>query len=125
MSGFLPFIKISVLGSTITKNLAEGGDGYFILAIGIIALMCCLNEKYIATVISGVVSLALFAIESYDLTSKIEDNVIVQYLIQKGAGYYALLVGSIALIVFALLARNEKQQREQERTQNNDNDYYR
>lgn len=108
ISAFLPFASVSFLGSKVSKSLIDGGDGYFVLAIALIALICSLNEKYIPTVISGAISLVLFIVENKSFTSSLEDDDLLRALIQNEAGYYMLLIGSIALMVFAFMANTEK-----------------
>ena len=111
ISGFFPYVSVSIFGFKVSKSLIEGGDGYFLIALALIALICSIKEKYIAAGISGIVSLILFFFENSTLNESLDDEY-ARSLIQNEAGYYLLVCGSLALIAFAFLARSEKRKRE-------------
>lgn len=113
ISAFLPYISVSFLGSSLSKSLFDGGDGIIIIIIAVIALICSFSEKYIPVILMGAASLCLFFVENNSVTlslSKVDQAsaAIAKSMIQNGAGYYCLLIGSIALILFGILANNEK-----------------
>lgn len=113
ISAFLPYISVSFLGSSLSKSLFDGGDGIFIIIIAAIALICSLSEKYVPVILMGAASFVLFFVENSSVTSSLSkadraSAAIAKSMIQNGAGYYCLLIGSIALILFGYLANNEK-----------------
>lgn len=113
LSAFLPYFSISLFGASLSKSLLDGGDGYFVIAIAVIALICSFIEKYIPAVIMGVASLGLFFLENNSVSSALNtgdstSSAIAKSMIQNSAGYYCLLIGSIALIIFGILAYSEK-----------------
>ena len=115
LSAFLPYISVSFLGSSMSKSLMDGGDGYFLIAIAVIAIICCSSEKYIPAVIMGLASFALFFVENNSITTSLKSAdrtsaALVKSMIQNSAGYYCLLIGSVALILFAILAYKEKRE---------------
>ena len=113
ISAFLPYISVSFLGSSLSKSLFDGGDGIIIIIIAVIALICSFSEKYIPVILMGAASLGLFFVENNSVTSSLSkvdqaSAAIAKSMIQNGTGYYCLLIGSIALILFGILANNEK-----------------
>ncbi len=113
ISAFLPYISVSFLGSSLSKSLFDGGDGIFIIIIAVIALICSLSEKYVPVIFMGAASFVLFFVENSSVTSSLSkvdraSAAIAKSMIQNGAGYYCLLIGSIALILFGYLTNNEK-----------------
>ncbi len=117
LSAFLPYLSVSFFGASMSKSLLDGGDGYIVIAIAVIALICCFTEKYIPAVIMGLASLGLFFVENNNITTSLNSSTtdktsaaLVKSMIQNGAGYYCLLIGSVALILFAILAYKEKRE---------------
>ncbi len=113
ISAFLPYLTVSFFGSTLSKSLLDGGDGYVVIVIAAIALICSFAKKYIPAVIMGVASIGLFFLENHNVASNLNtgdsmSSAIAKSMIQNSAGYYCLLIGSIALILFGVLAYKEK-----------------
>lgn len=113
ISALLPYLSLTLLGASLSKSLLDGGDGYFVIAIAVVALFCSLKEKYIPAIIMGAASLGLFFLENNNVASNLKtgnsmSSAIARSMIQNSAGYYCLLAGSIALIVFGILAFREK-----------------
>lgn len=113
ISAFLPYLSVSFLGSSLSKSLLDGGDGYIVIILAVIALICSFAEKYIPAVIMGVASLGLFFLENSNVASNLNtgdsmSSAIAKSMIQNSAGYYCLLIGSVALILFGILAYKEK-----------------
>ena len=111
VSAFLPYLSASFLGASLSKSLIDGGDGIFVIIIAAIALLCTFKEKYVPVIVCGAASLALFFLENTNIENNMRGaNDFARAMLQKGTGYYLLLGGSIALIVFAFMARSEKAQ---------------
>ena len=113
ISAFLPYLSVSFFGSSLSKSLIDGGDGYIVIVIAVIALICSFAEKYIPAIIMGVASLGLFFLENSNVSASLNtgnstSTAIAKSMIQNNAGYYCLLIGSVALILFGILARKEK-----------------
>ena len=65
-------------------------------------------------IITGVISLILFFIENSSLKDVTSDSYLGELassLIQKGAGYYLILIGSIALIVAGVMGIMQKKRK--------------
>ena len=113
ISAFLPYLSVSLFGSSLSKSLIDGGDGYIVIIIAAIALISSFSEKYIPTFIMGIASLGLFFLENNHVASNLNTvdsrtSAIAKSMLQNSAGYYCLLIGSIALIIFGVLAYKEK-----------------
>ena len=96
VSAFLPYFSVSGLGITVSKSLKDGNDWIYIVIIAAAALVFSLL---------GMASLGLFFIENNSVTTNLgkEIDALARSLIQNNMGYYFLLAGSIALIIFAVL----------------------
>ena len=105
VSAFLPYFSVSGLGITVSKSLKDGNDWIYIVIIAAAALVFSLLGKYLPVVFLGMASLALFFIENNSITTNLgkEIDALARSLIQNSMGYYCLLVGSVALIIFAVL----------------------
>ena len=112
ISVFLPYFSVEGFGLTVSKNLMDGGDGVFILIIVAAALFFSLFGKYLPVVFLGGASLVFFFIEKNSVTTNMgkEIDALARSMIQNDIGYYCLLIGSIALIIFSVLglARGQK-----------------
>ena len=118
ISAFLPYLSVSFFGSSLSKSLLDGGDGYIVIIIAAIALICSFAEKYIPAVIMGVASLGLFFLENSNVASNLNtgdsmSSALAKSMIQNSAGYYCLLIGSVALILFGVLANKDKKAEQQ------------
>jgi len=101
----LPYFSVSGFGITLSKSLMDGGDGIYVLIIAAVALVLSLTGKFGPVVFLGIASFAVFFLEKNSVTTNMgkEVDALAKSMLQKGLGYYGLLVGSIALIVFAVL----------------------
>lgn len=104
-SVFLPYFSVSGLGVTVSKSLMNGNDWIFVIIISAVALAFTIIGKYLPVVFLGMTSLVLFFVENNSITTNLgkELDALARSLIQNSMGYYCLLIGSIALIVFAVL----------------------
>ncbi len=106
----LPYFSVSALGVTVSKSMMDGNDGIYVLIITVAALVFSVLGKFAPVIILGLGSFGLFFLENNSVTTNLgkEVDAITRALIQKGLGYYFLLIGSIALIIFAVLGLIEK-----------------
>ena len=105
VSAFLPYFSVSGLGITVSKSLKDSNDWIYIIIIAGAAFIFSVLGKYLPVVFLGMASLAMFFIENNSITTNLgkEIDALARSLIQNNIGYYFLLVGSIALIFFAVL----------------------
>ena len=105
VSAFLPYFSVSGLGITVSKSLKDSNDWIYIIIIAGAAFIFSVLGKYLPVVFLGMASLAMFFIENNSITTNLgkEIDALARSLIQNNIGYYFLLVGSIALIIFAVL----------------------
>ena len=110
VSAFLPYFSVSGLGVTVSKSLRDGNDWIIIVIISAAALVFSVLGKYLLVVFLGMASLVMFFIENNSVTTNLgkEIDALARSLIQNSMGYYCLLVGSIALIIFAVLGLTAK-----------------
>lgn len=105
VSAFFPYFSVSGLGITVSKSLKDSNDWIYILIIAGAALVFSIIGKYLPVIFLGMASLAMFFIENNSITTNLgkEIDTLARSLIQNNMGYYFLLAGSIALIIFAVL----------------------
>ena len=105
VSAFLPYFSVSGLGITVSKSLKDSNDWIYILIIAGAAFIFSILGKYLPVIFLGMASLGMFFIENNSITTNLgkEIDALARSLIQNNMGYYFLLVGSIALIIFAVL----------------------
>ena len=105
VSAFLPYFSVSGLGITVSKSLKDGNDWIYILIIAGAAFIFSILGKYLPVIFLGMASLGMFFIENNSITTNLgkEIDALARSLIQNSMGYYFLLAGSIALIIFAVL----------------------
>ncbi len=104
ISVILPYFSVSGLGITVSKNLMDGRDGIFVIIIAAVALVFSILGKYAITIFLGMASFGLFFFENNTVTTNLgkEIDALARSMIQSNLGYYCLLIGSIALIVFSI-----------------------
>ena len=105
LSVTLPYFSVSGLGLTVSKSLMDGDYGIFVLIVAGVALVLSVLGQYLFTALLGLVSLGLFFLQNGSVTTNLGKQVdaLARSMIQNGYGYYFLLVGSVALIVFSVL----------------------
>ena len=108
---FLPYFSVSGFGVTVSKSLKDSNDWIFAVIIASAALIFTILGKYLPVVFLGMASFALFFIENNSITTNMgkEIDALARSYIQHDLGYYFLLVGSIALIIFAVLGLGMKE----------------
>ena len=105
LSVTLPYFSVSGLGLTVSKSLMDGSYGIFVLIVAGAALVLSVLGQYLFTALLGLVSLGLFFLQNGSVTTNLgkEINALARSMIQNGYGFYFLVVGSVALIVFSVL----------------------
>ena len=105
VSAFFPYFSVSGLGVTVSKSMRDGNNWIFLMIITAAALLFSAIGKYLPVFFLGVASLVLFIIENNSITTNLgkEIDALARSVIQKNIGYYFLLIGSIAMIIFAVL----------------------
>ena len=110
---FLPLVKVSFLGMSKTINylFADGsiGDGFFILLPAIVCLILVLLKKPLGYAILAIVTGLLGLILPLSAMGKIEGY--YSYLVEKGIGYYLILLSAVALLaggIWTLIERKKK-----------------
>lgn len=112
LSVLFSYFSVSALGYSLSVNTMDSGDGLIILIVALAAIVCAFIDQYLPVLITGIVSLALFFLENERLLKGIRDlGSLARSLINNGPGYYCLLIGSAALIVFSVLGLVEKSRR--------------
>lgn len=110
ISVVLPYFSVSAFGLTVSKSMMDGGDGIFVLIIAAAALIFSVLGKFVPAVFLGIASFGMIFLENNSVTTNLgkEMDALARSMLQKGLGYYFLLVGSIALVVFAVLGMASK-----------------
>jgi len=109
LSGLLPYVTVSFLGTTISKSLLDGGDGYFLIGIAIIGIIFSVKGSKIATILAGAAALGIFFLENSTISKNLDTgNELARQMLRNGAGYYCLIIGAIALIVCSVLIPNDR-----------------
>ena len=110
LSVTLPYFSVSGLGVTVSKSLMDGDYGIFVLIVAGVALVLSVLGQYVFTALLGLVSLGLFFLQNNSVTTNLgkQADALARSFLQHGYGYYFLLAGSVALMVFSLLAQMVK-----------------
>ncbi len=106
ISTLLPYVSVPVLGATVSVKLIDSWEGVLVMGIVAFALLLALFGRYIFSLVGGFASLTVFIIENYNLPSGLDTgnqtvNQIARSTLTNDAGYYVLLAGSVALILFS------------------------
>lgn len=95
---FLPYLTVSTYGISSVQTLIDGGDGYFFLLLAIISIIFGLKGYDTGILVVGVIVCSLAVVEVYDASTYINETEFGT-LIERGNGFYALLVSSIGLLI--------------------------
>ena len=106
LSAILPFVSVSFLGTNISKSLLDGGDGIFFIIIAIISLILALKNKNVGVIVTGIIATLLAAFEIGHMNSILGDNE-YSVLVQKGLGFYLLIISSIGIIITGVIGKNK------------------
>lgn len=110
ISVLFPFLKMTVLGTTMGISLSDGNAWIEVAIIAILGLVFSCLENYYVTIASGIAGIA-YTIYKLSQASKIMSNAktsefasnFVEQIIERGAGFYLLLLGSIGLLIVGIL----------------------
>ncbi|MCR5428308.1 MAG: zinc ribbon domain-containing protein [Lachnospiraceae bacterium] len=101
ISVFMPFASASIFGTTISTALIDGVDGVIILIIAAAALLFSIFGLNIPVIVMGAISVVCFFIDSSAL-DKDADH-LLQSMIQKGSGYYLMIIAAFALTIAGII----------------------
>ena len=101
---FLPFATASVLGVTSSQTLIDGGDGWFFLGIAIIAIILGLLGKNTGVLAMGIIAVLLIIFEINDLSKIAQENEF-GYLLERGSGFYLMLLSTIGLTIAGIYGK--------------------
>ena len=116
VSVFVPFYKISILGSTISIDLMDMKKIWLIvLIIAAAGLIFTLAGVYALTALCGLGGLGVFIYLYFELDHLVSGSdladfvsMIAKNILQKDAGFYMLLAGSIGLLIAGILGAVQK-----------------
>ena len=105
ISVVLPYFSVSGLGVTVSKSMMDSNEGVYVLIIAAVALVFSLIGKFIPVIFLGMASFGMVFIENNSIRTNLgkEVDALARAILNRGIGYYCLLIGSIALILFSLI----------------------
>ena len=110
---FMPFLGINVFGNSISLTLIKASDtGLLVLFAAIIALVNSVIGPNTISAICGAVSAIVVLIQLFNVSDKIAERAgisanITSSMLQKGPGFYCMLIASIILVVFSLIPTSD------------------
>lgn len=110
---FMPFLGINIFGNSISLMLIKASDtGLLVLFAAIIALVNSVIGPNTISAICGAVAAIVVLIQSFNVSDKIAERAgisanITSSMLQKGPGFYCMLIASIILVVFSLIPTND------------------
>lgn len=110
---FMPFLGINVFGNSISLTLIKASDtGLLVLFAAIIALVNSVIGPNAISAFCGAVSAIVVLIQSFNVSDKIAERAgisanITSSMLQKGPGFYCMLIASIILVVFSLIPTSD------------------
>lgn len=101
---FLPYISASALGSHMEKTFKELAvqDYIIFVAVGAISIALSLFKKFIGTVLTGIIYMVCYYIDTTDYWETIR-NESGGVFVSKGIGLYCMIGGAIAVILFGII----------------------
>lgn len=110
---FMPFLGINVFCNSVSLTLIKASDiGLLVLFAAIIALVNSVIGPNTISAICGAVSAIVVLIQSFNVSDKIAERAgisanITSSMLQKGPGFYCMLIASIILVVFSLIPTSD------------------
>lgn len=99
----LPFASVSMLGySQSVSLLSDGKDGIIFLVAALVTIALILIKKDLLSLIAGIITGGLGVYEIIYTNSQLGDY---SSMVNKGMGYYLLLIGAIVLIASVVLKK--------------------
>ena len=109
LSVFLPFVSVDFFGTKMSVSLLDGSDGILFIIIAIVGAVVSVLGKNIIVIITGAVSTLFFFIENANLSG--DDDYyseLASSMLQKGPGYFFLLIGSLGLLIAGIVVFVQK-----------------
>ena len=114
-SAFLPLYSVNVFGTKVNITLIDGTDWIIMVLLGGLGILFSIKDKGIHQSLCGVLGAAYFlyitisvrGILSSSSSSELA-SAIAQRMLERGSGYFALLLGSIGLIVAGMISKKNK-----------------
>ncbi len=107
LSAILPFVSVSAFGQSMSMSLllADGelGEGVFLIIFGTLGIIFGALRIKIGALVAGILSFILCCYEMYNMAIIYEELGGLSGLISRGAGFYLLILSSIALLVLSIL----------------------
>lgn len=101
ISVFMPFASATIFGTTLSSSLIDGVDGVIILIIAAAALLFSIFGLNIPVIVMGAISIICFFIDSSALENDADH--LLQSMIQKGSGYYLMIIAALALTLAGII----------------------
>lgn len=104
-SVFLTFVSVSLWGFSRSVSLMDGDDGMIFLVAAVIGAVLCFIGKPVVQIVSLVYSclLAIMALyETSNMDSALGDMGSYSSMVQRGAGYYLLIIGALVYLLSAV-----------------------
>lgn len=98
LSDFLPFAKVSLLGTTAEKALLDGlaSDGIFVVGLAVLGIIFSILKKPTGITVVGALSAAFSIYEWVSFKSSFDER--LRPYITNGAGYYLLMIGAVVIL---------------------------
>ena len=101
----LPFATASVLGVTSSQTLIDGGDGWFLFGyLQLLQFDFGIVRKNTGVLAMGIIAVLLIIFEINDL-SKIAQKNEFGYLLERGSGFYLMLLSTIGLTIAGIYGK--------------------
>ena len=101
---FLPFATASVLGVTSSQTLIDGGDGWFFFGYCNYCNYFGIVRKNTGVLAMGIIAVLLIIFEINDLSKIAQENEF-GYLLERGSGFYLMLLSTIGLTIAGIYGK--------------------
>lgn len=113
LSPMFSYLYAVIDGTTISMTLTQNNAWISVVCIALFAILFIWVNFYGSSIISGIAGLVFFFLKNNEFSQWFQDEDslprwVLHSFIQHGIGYYMVLVGSIGLIIFSILAYEEK-----------------
>ena len=115
VSVIVPFIQITVLGSTLSLSLADGDAWIEVVIIAGLGLVFAWLEKDIGTILCGVAGIGYMVYKYLQIDKLAADSelsqiaaALVKQMAKLGFGFYLMLIGSIGLVIGGIVSSKSK-----------------
>lgn len=94
IASFLPFVSISFFGSTASRSLFDGGDGWFFMGVAVIVIVLTFLKLWVPQLVFAAIGFMLMIYECIDASDALDSAGIGD----KGLGYYLLVISALAML---------------------------